>query len=107
MFRKVDVPLLGIIENMSYFIAPDTGNRYDIFGHGGAKAEAERLGAPFLGEIPLVMAIRETSDAGTPIVVAQPDGPHAQAYRAVARKVREALDRASAQPVSGPRIVFD
>ena len=77
MFRRVDVPVLGIIENMSYFVAPDTGKRYDIFGHGGAQAEAGRLGTPFLGEVPLDMAIRETSDAGTPIVVAEPNGPHA------------------------------
>ncbi len=64
MFRKVEVPVLGIVENMSYFVAPDTGRRYDIFGHGGARAEAERLGVPFLGEVPLEMAIREGSDAG-------------------------------------------
>src|SRR5919204_529278 len=63
MFKKVDVPLLGIVENMSYFVAPDTGKRYDIFGHGGAKKEAERLGVTFLGEVPLEMVIRETSDA--------------------------------------------
>ena len=87
MFRRVDVPVLGIIENMSYFVAPDTGKRYDIFGHGGARAEAERLGAPFLGEVPLDMAIREMSDAGTPIVVAEPDGPHAAAFREIAAKV--------------------
>ncbi len=87
MFRRVDVPVLGIIENMSYFIAPDTGKRYDIFGHGGAKAEAERLDAPFLGEVPLDMVIRETSDAGTPIVVAEPNGVHAAAFRDIAAKV--------------------
>ncbi len=87
MFRRVDVPVLGIIENMSYFIAPDTGKRYDIFGHGGARAEAERLSTPFLGEVPLDMAIRETSDAGTPIVVAEPNGPHATAFRDIATKV--------------------
>ncbi len=87
MFRRVDVPVLGIIENMSYFIAPDTGKRYDIFGHGGARAEAERLDTPFLGEVPLDMAIRETSDAGTPIVVAEPNGAHAAAFREIAAKV--------------------
>src|SRR5690606_2575332 len=69
MFKGVDVPLLGIVENMSYFLAPDTGTRDDIFGHGGARKEAERLGVPFLGEVPLTMNIRETSDAGTPVVV--------------------------------------
>jgi len=84
MFRRVDVPVLGIVENMSYFLAPDTGKRYDIFGHGGARREAEKLGVPFLGEVPLVMAIRETSDAGTPIVVSDPDSPSAAAYRAIA-----------------------
>ena len=73
MFRKVDVPLLGIVENMSYFIAPDTGKRYDIFGHGGAQREAERLGVTFLGEVPLQMEIRETSDTGAPVVVSKPD----------------------------------
>ena len=87
MFRRVDVPVLGIIENMSYFVAPDTGKRYDIFGHGGAQAEAARLGTPFLGEVPLDMAIRETSDAGTPIVVAEPNGPHAAVFRDIATKV--------------------
>ncbi len=87
MFRRVDVPVLGIIENMSYFIAPDTGKRYDIFGHGGAQAEAGRMGTPFLGEVPLDMAIRETSDAGTPIVVAEPNGPYAAVFRDIASKV--------------------
>jgi ATP-binding protein involved in chromosome partitioning len=104
MFRKVDVPILGIVENMSYFIAPDTGNRYDIFGHGGARREAERLGVPFLGEIPLAMPIRELSDEGRPIVAAEPDGPHAGAYLSVARQVRDAL----AGPArSAPRIVIE
>src|SRR5690606_20298278 len=77
MFRRVEVPLLGIVENMSYFIAPDTGKHYDIFGHGGAKAEAATLGVPCLGEVPLTRNIRETSDAGTPVVVAEPEGEHA------------------------------
>ncbi len=104
MFRKVDVPVFGIVENMSYFIAPDTGKRYDIFGHGGAKAEAERLGVPFLGEVPLEMAIRETSDAGVPVVASDPDGPHSRAYREIAAKVQEQL----AQEVApGPSIVFE
>ena len=66
MFRKTEVPILGIVENMSYFIAPDTGARYDIFGHGGARKEAGRLGVPFLGEVPLDMDLRERSDAGRP-----------------------------------------
>jgi len=91
MFRRVDVPVLGIVENMSYFVAPDTGKRYDIFGHGGARREAEKLGVPFLGEVPLVMAIRETSDAGTPIVVSDPASPSAAAYREIAARTWEGV----------------
>jgi ATP-binding protein involved in chromosome partitioning len=91
MFKKVNVPVLGIIENMSYFQCPHCGTRSDIFGHGGARHEAERLGVPFLGEVPLHMAIRETSDAGNPVVVSEPDGPHAAIYRAIANQVREQL----------------
>ncbi len=87
MFKKVDVPVLGIVENMSYFIAPDTGKRYDIFGHGGAEREAARLGVPFLGAVPIEMVIRETSDAGKPVVATDPDGPHAAIYKAIATKV--------------------
>jgi ATP-binding protein involved in chromosome partitioning len=108
MFRKVDVPLLGIVENMSYFIAPDTGKRYDIFGHGGARREAERLGVTFLGEVPLQMEIRETSDAGTPVVVSRPDGPEAKIYRAIATRVWERVvaERGAAE-ASVPNIVFE
>lgn len=106
MFRKVDVPLLGIVENMSYFVAPDTGTRYDIFGHGGARREAERLGVPFLGEVPLEMAIRESSDAGAPVVVSQPDGPHAKVYRDIAARVIEQLE-AGKGGGEGPAIVFE
>jgi ATP-binding protein involved in chromosome partitioning len=96
MFRKVNVPVLGIIENMSYFQCPHCGTRSDIFGHGGARHEAERLGVPFLGEVPLHMAIRETSDAGNPVVVSEPNGPHAAIYRAIANEVREQLKGAIA-----------
>jgi ATP-binding protein involved in chromosome partitioning len=85
MLRRMHVPLLGLVENMSYFVAPDTGRRYDIFGHGGARAAAAGLDMPFLGEIPLVMAIRAASDAGTPVVASDPGGPEASAFRAVAR----------------------
>ena len=108
MFKKVDVPLLGIVENMSYFLAPDTGARYDIFGHGGARREAERLGVPFLGEVPLTMDVRESSDAGKPVVVSDPDGAQAQVYRAIAAKVwdRVKAEQATAQAAT-PAIVFE
>jgi ATP-binding protein involved in chromosome partitioning len=91
MFRKVNVPVLGIIENMSYFQCPHCGSRSDIFGHGGARHEAERLGVPFLGEVPLHMAIRETSDSGNPVVVSEPEGAHAQIYRAIGAAIRDQL----------------
>lgn len=104
MFRRVDVPVLGIIENMSYFLAPDTGKRYDIFGHGGAKAEAERVGVPFLGEVPLTMRIRETSDAGVPVVASEPDGEAAKIYLGIAEELLHQLDNAG---VAAPAIVFD
>ena len=106
MFKKVDVPLLGVIENMSYFLCPSCGERSDIFGHGGAREEAERLGVPFLGAVPLHMDIRETSDAGTPIVVSQPEGVHAQIFKDMASKVRDQiLESQSAQ--AAPKIVFE
>ncbi|MDH6230574.1 ATP-binding protein involved in chromosome partitioning [Mesorhizobium soli] len=108
MFKKVDVPLLGIVENMSYFLAPDTGKRYDIFGHGGAKKEAERLGVTFLGEVPLEMGIRESSDAGAPVVVSKPDGLEAKTYRDIAGKVwtRIQEERGAAESAV-PNIVFE
>jgi ATP-binding protein involved in chromosome partitioning len=96
MFKKVNVPVLGIVENMSYFQCPHCGTRSDIFGHGGARHEAERLGVPFLGEIPLHMSIRVTSDSGTPVVESEPDGPHAAIYRAIGAKVRDQLQGAIA-----------
>ena len=91
MFKKVNVPVLGIVENMSYFQCPHCGTRSDIFGHGGARHEAERLAVPFLGEIPLHMSIRATSDSGTPVVESEPDGPHAAIYRAIGANVRDQL----------------
>src|SRR6266849_1764594 len=91
MFKKVNVPVLGIVENMSYFQCPQCGTRSDIFGHGGARHEAERLAVPFLGEIPLHMSIRATSDSGTPVVESEPDGAHAAIYRAIGAKVRDQL----------------
>jgi ATP-binding protein involved in chromosome partitioning len=91
MFTRVNVPVLGIVENMSYFQCPHCGTRSDIFGHGGARHEAERLGVPFLGEIPLHMDIRATSDSGTPLVESVPDGAHAAIYRAIGGRIRERL----------------
>jgi ATP-binding protein involved in chromosome partitioning len=105
MFRKVNVPLLGIIENMSHFLCTDCGARHDIFGHGGAAAEAEKLGVPFLGEVPLEMAIRATSDDGTPIVASQPDSQHAAHYQQIAKRLLAQLD--SAQPKAAPKIVME
>ncbi|HWE78858.1 MAG TPA: iron-sulfur cluster carrier protein ApbC [Pseudolabrys sp.] len=87
MFRRVNVPVLGVVENMSYFQCPECGTRSDIFGHGGARHEAERQDVAFLGEVPLHMTIREKSDAGLPVVATEPDGPHAKIYRAIAEKV--------------------
>ena len=105
MFHKVDVPVFGIIENMSYFACPHCGERTDVFSHGGARDEAEKLGTDFLGEIPLAMEIRETSDGGQPIVVSQPDSPHAQAFRAIADKIWDKVAAAEGA-VAGPRIVI-
>ncbi len=106
MFQKVDVPVLGIVENMSYFACPHCGERTEVFGHGGARAEAERLGAPFLGEVPLHLAIRETSDAGSPIVVSDPDSEHAQAYLSIAERVIGELDARAGRPQrQAPRIL--
>jgi len=91
MFTKVDVPILGIIENMSYFIAPDTGKRYDIFGHGGAKCEAERRQISFLGEVPLDPVIRIASDEGEPIILREPQGAHAASWRQMAEQIAAKL----------------
>jgi len=107
MFRKVDVPVLGIVENMSYFLCPSCGERSDIFGHGGAQAEATRLGVPFLGEVPLHMRIRETSDAGRPVVAAEPDGPHAAIFKSIAVNALQSMDSSASSRVPAPRIVFE
>ena len=104
MFHKVGVPVLGLIENMSYFVCPSCGDTCHIFGHGGAEAEASRLGLPFLGKIPLEMEIRETADAGTPIVNSQPDSPHAKAYMDIAKSVVSSLDTAAPQ---APKITIN
>jgi ATP-binding protein involved in chromosome partitioning len=104
MFEKVNVPVLGLIENMSFFCCPNCGHRADIFSHGGAKREAERLGVEFLGEMPLKLEIRELADAGTPIVMARPDSEEAQSYRRIARRVWE---KAAAKADAAPRIVME
>jgi ATP-binding protein involved in chromosome partitioning len=106
MFKRVNVPVLGIIENMSYFVCPKCGERHDVFGHGGAHKEAERLGVPFLGEVPLHMAIRETSDSGRPVVATDPDGPHAKIYREIAGRVRDQLAGKGAGRAA-PKIVIE
>ncbi|MEM9333080.1 MAG: iron-sulfur cluster carrier protein ApbC [Pseudomonadota bacterium] len=108
MFRKVEVPILGLIENMSFFVCPSCGERSDIFGHGGAREEAERLDTPFLGEVPLHMDIRKNSDGGTPIVVSSPDSEHAKIYKAIAAEVISRLQlEQSFSAASGPEIVFE
>ena len=104
MFKRVNVPVLGIVENMSYFLCPECGTRSDIFGHGGARHEAERLGVPFLGEVPLHMSIREKSDSGLPVVATEPDGPHARIYRDIAAKVLAGIRGATR---AAPKIVIE
>jgi ATP-binding protein involved in chromosome partitioning len=104
MFRKTQVPILGIVENMSVFVCPQCGHESHIFGHGGARDTARELGAPFLGEIPLVPAIRETSDAGTPIVALKPDSKEAQAFLAIAAQVAQNI---ALPQRATPRIVIE
>jgi ATP-binding protein involved in chromosome partitioning len=104
MFHKVKVPILGVVENMSMFVCPGCGQSHPIFGHGGARATAEAIGAPFLGEIPLVPRIRELSDAGTPVSVAEPDGAEAAAFLAVAEKVKAGLETSQR---AAPKIVLE
>jgi ATP-binding protein involved in chromosome partitioning len=106
MFKRVNVPVLGIVENMSYFLCPSCGTRADIFGHGGARREAERLGVPFLGEVPLHMAIREKSDAGLPVVATEPDSSHAKIYRDIAAKVQDQIKSGSLSRAA-PKIVIE
>ncbi len=103
MFEKVMVPVLGVVENMSSFACPHCGETTHLFGHGGARREAEALGVPFLGEVPLLLDIRETGDAGTPIVAAAPDSAAARAYREIAERLWSGLGARAA----GPRIVVE
>jgi ATP-binding protein involved in chromosome partitioning len=106
MFKRVNVPVLGVVENMSYFLCPSCGSRSDIFGHGGAHKEADRLGVPFLGEVPLHMTIREKSDAGLPVVATEPDGPHAKIYRDIAAKVLAQI-KGGGTGRAAPKIVIE
>jgi ATP-binding protein involved in chromosome partitioning len=105
MFEKVNVPVLGVIENMSYYCCPNCGHRADIFGHGGARVEAEKMGVEFLGELPLKLDIRVLADAGTPIVAARPETEEAQAYQRIAARLWAKLNGAAA--ATGPRIVVE
>ncbi|MBS0558755.1 MAG: Mrp/NBP35 family ATP-binding protein [Proteobacteria bacterium] len=105
MFERVKVPVLGLVENMSYFCCPNCGHRSDVFGHGGARLESQRLGTPFLGEVPLLLDIRTSADAGTPIVAAEPDGPAAAAYSAIASALWDRL--VGRRPTAAPRIVIE
>jgi len=108
MFRKVDVPILGIIENMSYFLCPKCGERSEVFGHGGARNESEKLGVEFLGEIPLNMEIREKSDSGQPIVVSDPDSVYARVYLDIAEKAWMEIERHQMSAAeSAPNIVIE
>ena len=107
MFRKVNVPVLGIVENMSTFVCPHCGEPSNIFGHGGARAEAARLGVPFLGDVPLTIAIRETSDEGRPVVATDPSSPAAEAYREIAGRAWAELERDKGAARQAPRIVME
>ena len=107
MFRRVDVPVLGIVENMSYFVCPSCGDRSEIFGHGGAKIEAEKLGLPFLGEVPLHMEIRKNSDAGQPVVISNPKSEHSLVYIDIASKIWAAMETGEDQARSAPNIVIE
>jgi ATP-binding protein involved in chromosome partitioning len=98
MFETVAVPVLGVVENMSYFVAPDTGIRYNIFGEGGGQKLAEQYGVPFLGSIPLGLEVRAGGDSGVPVVVSQPDSPQAQAFRRVAEEVARQVSIEAMKP---------
>jgi ATP-binding protein involved in chromosome partitioning len=107
MFERVRVPVLGLVENMSFFQCPNCGHTSHIFGHGGARLEAERLGTEFLGEVPLLLDIRTASDAGTPIAAAAPESDGAKAFAAVAERVWRKVSGAAVARSSGPRIVME
>lgn len=105
MFRAVNVPVLGIVENMSLFHCPQCGHETPIFGHGGAEAEAARLGVDFLGALPLDIAIRATSDDGLPIVLSKPDSPAARIYKDIAARIWAKIESGGDSP-QGPKIVM-
>jgi ATP-binding protein involved in chromosome partitioning len=105
MFKRVEVPILGLIENMSYFLCPECGTRADIFGHGGARHEAERQGVPFLGEVPLHLDIRERSDAGKPIVATAPESAHAKLFLTLAEALKTRLETGKVR--QAPKIVIE
>ena len=107
MFRKVDVPVLGVVENMSHFICPKCGEESEIFGRGGARNEAEKIGAAFLGEVPLDIEVRERSDAGLPIVATKPDSAHATIYKNIAKHVQLQLDGGASGRKAAPAIVIE
>lgn len=108
MFRKVSVPILGIVENMSYFACPSCGHRSDIFGHGGARLEAIKMGVPFLGEIPLHIRIRELSDAGTPVTLSVTESEQAQSFMTVAKNVMSGLEQGTEQTKRpAPRMIME
>jgi ATP-binding protein involved in chromosome partitioning len=105
MFNKVDVPILGLVENMSYFLCPHCGGRSEIFAHGGARSEAASFGVPFLGEIPLAIGIREHADSGKPLTLAEPDNPHSLIYKSIAELVMASLEKGRARVA--PKIVIE
>ncbi len=108
MFRKVDVPILGIVENMSYFLCPNCGERSEVFGHGGARAEADKFGVEFLGEVPLNIAIRKTSDEGHPVVISDPESAYARIYRDIATKAWAEVERVrQSETNTAPNIVIE
>ncbi|WP_310620306.1 iron-sulfur cluster carrier protein ApbC [Flexibacterium corallicola] len=106
MFEKVAIPVMGIVENMSHFVCPDCGGRHEIFGNGGARKEAEKLGVPFLGEVPLTMEVREQSDAGTPVVASHPQGTAAKAYQGIASQIAQSLSGGEGHQAA-PKLVFE
>ncbi len=106
MFKQVQVPLIGIVENMSYFLCPHCGGRTDVFSHAGAQREAETLGVPFLGEVPLDIAIRIHSDDGRPVVASLADSAHAGAFLEIARRVAQTLETGAPGAKPAPRIRF-